>query len=167
MGWRVLDNYRSTDILVEYSIYWHMPNEGFSPAPYNSANVCTQDANWTDSPPQETLSVASPATPANGSDDPKGGNFSGGNTVVSDVTTVDGATTTETTTYADGSSTIVTTVDNGDGTLTVTTVEKDSAGHTTSTSEVTVAASGSKIGEGGEQVNSPYGRISWRDLPVN
>jgi hypothetical protein len=167
MGWRVLDAYRSADILVEYSIYWHMPNEGFSPAPYSSADVCTQDASWTDSPPQETLSVASPVTPANGSDDPKGGAFSAGNTVVSDVTSVDGATTTRTTTYADGSSTIITTVDNGDGTLTVTTVEKDSAGHTTSTTVATVAASGSKIGEGGEQVNSPYGRISWRDRPAN
>ena len=91
--------------------------------------------------------------------------FTAGNTVVSDVTTVTGATTVRTTTYADGRVRVVTTVDNGDGTLTVTTVQKDTVGNVTSTSVETVAVSGSKIGEGGEQVNSPYGRVSRRDLP--
>jgi hypothetical protein len=144
-----------------------MPNDKFAPAPYNDPDVCTQDANWTDSPPQETLSVAAAAKPANGSDDPKGGLFSAGNMVASDISTVNGATTVRTTLYGDGSSRVITTVDNGNGKLTVTTVLKNTAGVVTSTVVEEVAASGASVGEGGEQVSSPYGRVSWRELPSN
>lgn len=167
MGYRVKNSARSADILVEYSIYWHMPNSGF-PLKVGGASytkICSDNAVWSDSPPQESGSTATQKTRAAGSTDPKAGTFTPGSSVVSDVTTSSGATTTRTTTYSDGVVRIIVTVDNGDGTITTTTTFKDSTGAVISSVTTTAAVSGSTVGEGGEQINSnAYGRQSWREL---
>jgi len=162
MGYRVKDSDRSTYILAEYSIYWHMPNSGF--AVNGDTKICTQDSTWSDTPPQESASNSGSATPAAGSADPKGGSFTVGQSVISQTTTTVGSVTTETTTYSDGEIRTVVTTDNNDGTITIVTTNTSAGGVVLSTSTVTIATPGSSTGEGGEQVSSPYGRISWKDL---
>lgn len=66
--------------LAQYTMFWHHPN-----------GKCIADSGWTKTPPNDTVSDATPKTPAAGSGDPKGtfmtgtfgdaGNLGGGTTV--------------------------------------------------------------------------------------
>ena len=171
MGWRVKDSARNL-ILVEYAVYWHMPNShtstyvtinGTQYGPTSGPQLCTNNANWRKSSPQETASTAPARSPASDASDPVG-NFTVGKTEVGRVTTVNGSTTTTVITYSDGTTRTIVVTDNNDGTTTTTTTDCPPGGTACTTTTTTTANPGSSIGEGGEQVNSPYGRLSWRDL---
>lgn len=171
MGWRVKDSARNL-ILVEYAIYWHMPNahtsthvtiNGTRYGPVSGAQLCSNNANWRKSSPQETSSTVTGRSPALDASDPVG-NFTVGRVEVGRVTTVDGSTSTTVITYSDGSTRTIVITDNNDGTTTTTTTDCPPGSAGCSTTTTTTANPGSSIGEGGEQVNSPYGRLSWRDL---
>lgn len=159
LGWRVRDgdgddagsvDDRTDYVLAEYTYFWHHPN-----------GACMGAAGWVDNPPQDLVQATGPfpATPA-GTSDPKDGDFSGGGSVVSDVTVGN----VRTTTYSDGSTRVITVVDNGDGTTTVTTVNCGPGGTGCTTNTQISSNSGSVIGTGGTQVGSAFGRVSWREL---
>ncbi|MBA3023237.1 MAG: hypothetical protein KJ572_03600 [Gammaproteobacteria bacterium] len=157
-GWRLKKEYYDDYLLVEWSIYWHHPN-----------NLCYDSVGWTKAPAQDN-GTSSSSTPAAGSSDPKIGDLSGGGgDVTSTATTVSydaGGNEIITTviTYANGSTATIVRTHNADGTTTIVTT--DALGNTTT--EV-VAATGSCVGAGcaggnqrGDRART--GRVSWHEI---
>jgi hypothetical protein len=157
-GWRLKKEYYDAYLLVEWSIYWHHPN-----------NLCFDSAGWTKAPPQDE-GTSTAQTPAAGSSDPKIGDLSGGGgAIVSTETTVTydaGGNQVITTviTYANASTATIVRTHNADGTTTIVTT--DASGVTTT--EI-VAPTGSCTGAGcaggnqrGDRART--GRVSWHEI---
>jgi hypothetical protein len=89
-GWRVNAASFSTQVLAEYTVFWHHPNK-----------LCYGDAGWTSKPPMDFDDSGKSEPRAVGSDDPLGTDRSG-IVIVSVTTRVDGDKTIVTTTYSDG-----------------------------------------------------------------
>jgi hypothetical protein len=154
-GWRIKSAKYSTDVLEEYIIYWHHPN-----------NICYGQTGWSKLAPTDTTgSNTQLSTPATGSTDPKIGNLAG-------VAAVPG-TTTSTVTNADGTTTTTTTtiVVNADGTVTTTTTITNSNGSSSSSTSTStgiavggVVSSTGTIGGGVTTPTEAIGRVNWREL---
>jgi Neisseria PilC beta-propeller domain len=77
MGYRLKkDSTSQNQQLAQYTMFWHHPNK-----------LCYNAAGWTKTPPPDTVSDASPKTPAAGSDDPKG-NFASSAGIITGGTSV-------------------------------------------------------------------------------
>jgi Tfp pilus tip-associated adhesin PilY1 len=157
-GWRVKSGDHAAYVLVEYTVYWHHPDNG-----------CYGDAGWTKSPaPDNGSSTAT--TPAAGSTDPKLGDLSGtsGGTVTSVTVTVTGNVMTTTITYSTGGQAIITRTTNADGSVTILTRDADcvaSGAGCTGISETIYNTEGTVLTGGDERGNQVRtGRVSWHEL---
>lgn len=154
-GWRVLASKYNSDVLSEYTTFWHNPN-----------GLCFGDAGWTKTPPPDTSNTKPKNMPAaaSGSTDPKVGSFKATSSVVSVTTTVNGNVTTIVITYADHTTQTTTRTKNADGTLTIYTVNPDG-----SSSTVTEADTEGTVTSGGDEkgTQAKTGRISWTERRRN
>ncbi len=156
-GWRVKQADFTTFVLVEYTSFWHHPND-----------FCYGDNGWVADAPEDFESKDSAEVAAPGSADPKDGIFGAGLAIISVVVTVDGSVTTTTTTYSDGSEYIKTETENEDGTKTIHQRFRDGTEITTIISSSDGGHAGSidpNTGSPEEELSTgTSGRQSWRDM---
>lgn len=156
-GWRVKSADHAAYVLVEYTVYWHHPDNG-----------CYGDAGWTKTPAADNGSSTS-TTAAAGSTDPKLGDLSGtsGASVTNVSRTVTGNVTTTVITYSTGAqATITRTLSTDvDGHTTITTVTCDADGNCV-TDVVHEDSAASNIVNGGDErgTRAHTGRVSWHEL---
>jgi len=153
-GWRVRSADHAAYVLVEYTVYWHHPDNG-----------CYGDAGWTKTPAADDGN-STPQSPAAGSTDPKLGDLSGtSGATVTDVTrVVAGNVVTTTITYSTGAQATKTrteTID-ADGHTTITTETCDADGNCVTD---TVNTDANFIPPTDERGNPAHtGRVSWHEL---
>ncbi|GAB1233746.1 PilC/PilY family type IV pilus protein [Ferrigenium sp. UT5] len=156
-GWRVKSADHAAYVLVEYTTYWHHPDNG-----------CYGAAGWTKTPAADNGS-SSPTTPAAGSTDPKLGDLSGtsGATVTSVARNVLGDVITTVITFSNGAQATITRtlLTGGDGRKTITTVTCDADGNCV-TDVVHEDSADSNIVNGGDErgTRAHTGRVSWHEL---
>jgi hypothetical protein len=153
-GWRVTAAAYNTQVLAEWTTFWH----------YTGNKFCYGQAGWTNSPPVLPPSNTASSTPAPGSADPTGGTFGSAGTIASVTTTVVGNTTTTVTTYTSGNQVSVITTTNSNGTITVTTIAADG----TSTTNTYSNPAGTVVGGANETSNQvSTSAVSWNELLHN
>ena len=177
-GWRVKSADFATQVLAEYTIFWHHNNR-----------KCYGESGWTKEAPEDTTAGTGTATKASGSTDPKIGAFGSGTGTGSGIPTVGTTTTTNPTTGAvtttvtvlnsDGSYTITATdrnpttgavtttvtVLNSDGSYTITTNGITAGGGTSNSIDVGGIVDGSGVmGSGMSAPLAPVGRLNWKEL---
>jgi len=174
-GWRVKSNYFS-NVLAEYSIYWHHPNgmcyhDDASKSWATSTNWNTPElmnqSGWTKMPPIDTAPTSSSVNkePARGSTDPKLGSLNASCALPSSNISVSGNTTVTTfTCVVSGVSTFIYKISrtiNPDGSVTILTELADG----TKTTETIANPEGSQKRGGDERGSQARtGRISWHEL---
>jgi Tfp pilus tip-associated adhesin PilY1 len=157
-GWRVKSGDHAAYVLVEYTTYWHHPDNG-----------CYGAAGWTKAPGPDN-GASTPTAPAAGSTDPKLGDLSGsgGGSVTSVTRVVTGNVTTTTITYSTGKTATITRTANTDGTITVVTRDADcvtAGAGCTGVTEIIQPPTGNILTGGDERgTRARTGRVSWHEL---
>ncbi|MHB1117329.1 PilC/PilY family type IV pilus protein [Sideroxydans sp.] len=156
-GWRVKSAEHSANVLVEYTVYWHHPDNG-----------CYGDAGWIKSPGPDN-GGSTPTTPAAGSTDPKIGNLSGsgGGSVTNVTRTVVGNVTTTVITYSTGAQATITRTEtyNADGSTTITTETCDADGNCVTDAVKKERPEDDFVNGGDERGTRAHtGRVSWHEL---
>ncbi len=174
-GWRVKSDKYTTDVLAEYTTFWH--TKTYSSTGASQSGPCYGATNWTKLGYTDTRTCGSQdtattrkcatlnKTAADAAKDPKIGAFGVGSPPVA-------GTTTTTVTNADGTTTttVVNVAINANGTATTTTTVTNSNGGSTTTvtgNDIDIGGVVDSSGVIGGGVTTPLealGRVSWREL---